>query len=181
MEFEIRKIVIPDSEEDMRSTSSPVSDYEEDELFMWEWLEFLTEETENCLGLAARQIGINASAFYLHADDTGPIRFRNPEIMNYSQEKRVYKQEGCMSFPGKFIDTERYVWVTVKDDINGTRTYTGRLAVCIQHEIDHLNGVLFFDRQAHSTYIRGGDKIKRNDPCPCGSLKKYKKCCGKGE
>jgi len=48
--------------------------------------------------------------------------------------------------------------------------------VCIQHEIDHLNGVTIMDRQVINT-ITAENKIGRNDPCYCGSGKKYKKCC----
>jgi peptide deformylase len=145
---------------------------------MWEWLEFLTEDAGNCLGLAAVQIGIPVRAFYLKLPNEEAVRFRNPEIIKKSKKKVVFKDEGCMSFPGKFVDTERHVWVTVRDDINGEKTYKGLLAVCIQHEMEHLDGKFCFDSRAHSQYIREEEKIGRNDPCPCGSKKKYKKCCG---
>jgi len=50
-------------------------------------------------------------------------------------------------------------------------------AICVQHEIDHLNGITIHDRENKSKPIISEKKIGRNDPCPCGSGKKYKKCC----
>ena len=49
-------------------------------------------------------------------------------------------------------------------------------AVCVQHEIDHLNGVVCMDRKVNTTIV-ADKKIGRNEPCPCESGKKYKKCC----
>ena len=49
-------------------------------------------------------------------------------------------------------------------------------AVCVQHEIDHLNGIVCMDRKVNTTIVVD-KKIGRNEPCPCESGKKYKKCC----
>ena len=48
--------------------------------------------------------------------------------------------------------------------------------ICVQHEIDHLNGVVCMDRKVNTTIVKDA-KVGRNEPCPCGSGKKYKKCC----
>ena len=50
-------------------------------------------------------------------------------------------------------------------------------SVCVQHEIDHLNGMRILDRAQELTIRRDKPKIGRNEKCPCGSGKKYKKCC----
>ena len=50
-------------------------------------------------------------------------------------------------------------------------------AVCVQHEIDHLNGLTIHDREIKLEPTKVETKIGRNDPCPCGSGKKHKKCC----
>ena len=50
-------------------------------------------------------------------------------------------------------------------------------SICVQHEIDHLNGATILDREDKSEPIVVKTKIGRNDPCYCGSEKKYKKCC----
>ena len=49
-------------------------------------------------------------------------------------------------------------------------------SVCVQHEIDHLNGITCIDREYKREPLKVGPKIGRNEPCPCGSGKKYKKC-----
>jgi len=170
--------IVKDREELSRVSTECTEEIEEKEN-LWETLIDMTEERDNCLGLAACQIGVPVRAFYLHLRNEDPIRIRNPEVLELSKETTLFKNEGCMSLPGLFMDTVRHAWIKIKDDINGTKTYSGLLGVCMQHEIDHLNGVLMFDRKAPSTYIREGTKTRRNDKCTCGSGKKYKKCCGK--
>ena len=49
-------------------------------------------------------------------------------------------------------------------------------SICVQHEIDHLNGITIHDRKRETT-VKVEKKVGRNDPCSCGSGKKYKKCC----
>jgi peptide deformylase len=81
--------------------------------------------------------------------------------------------------PGKHINTTRYREVFVKDALhpNGM-VVTGETALIIQHETDHLEGILITDRGSKT-------KVGRNDPCPCGKTingkpVKWKKCHGKG-
>ena len=50
-------------------------------------------------------------------------------------------------------------------------------AICVQHEIDHLNGLTIHDRENKTKPMVSQKKVGRNDPCPCGSGKKFKKCC----
>jgi len=171
-------IKIAESRDEMRLKSEPLPKEVTDiEGTMWLWLEKLTEGTA-CLGLVGAQIGLPYRAFYIHAEQDKPaLRFRNPEIVEVSDAKYVFRNEGCMSFPDQRLDTERRQWIKVRDEINGEKIYTGLEGACVQHEMDHLDGVLIFDRKAHSTYIRGGVKLGRNDPCCCGSGKKAKKCC----
>ena len=77
-----------------------------------------------------------------------PLVFINPEIINKSSDT-VINEEGCLSVPGCYAKVDRHTQVTVKAlDINGKEfTLDGEelLAVCIQHELDHLKGVLFVD------------------------------------
>ena len=49
--------------------------------------------------------------------------------------------------------------------------------ICVQHEIDHLNGLTIFDREDKPQPIISKKAVGRNEPCPCGSGKKFKKCC----
>lgn len=77
-----------------------------------------------------------------------PIFMVNPEIIEKSQELYTYK-EGCLSFPESFSDVKRPKKVTVSFlDYNGATqelSFEGILAVCVQHEIDHLDGITFVD------------------------------------
>jgi len=81
--------------------------------------------------------------------NANPQYFINPEIIESSPEKSSFN-EGCLSFPGARAEVIRPESVTIKFlDINGNqqvKRYDGISATCIQHEIDHLNGITFVDR-----------------------------------
>lgn len=100
------------------------------------------------VGLAAPQIGILKRVIVVDVgDEHGLIELINPEIV--SKEGEQFGSEGCLSIPGYRGDVRRAQTVTVKGlDRNGNEvTYTGSdlLARAFQHEIDHLNGVLYTD------------------------------------
>ena len=147
------------------------------------------------IGLAANQVGIDASVAVVNVRE--PLVLINPKIV--SKENKIPYYEGCLSYPGKGVNTERYETIhveTAQSDsgwiFSGVETSSGKgtwekddkdnrdlrllEAVCVQHEIDHLNGMTISDRQIITT-ITNEVKVGRNDPCVCGSGKKYKKCC----
>ena len=133
------------------------------------------------IGLAANQVGIDASVAVVNVKE--PIVLINPEIVKKEEETRYY--EGCLSFPKKGCHTKRYKVVEVKvDNMESNMTFGAGdteldllESVCVQHEIDHLNGMRILDRAMELTIRREKPKIGRNEPCPCGSGKKHKKCC----
>ena len=104
------------------------------------------------IGLAAIQIGIPKRVIVL--DITGkdkpkdPIFFVNPEIIDKSKNNSTY-EEGCLSVPGQFAEIDRPDKCHIKYlDYNGKEkeiSAEGMLATCIQHEMDHLEGILFID------------------------------------
>lgn len=105
------------------------------------------------IGLAGPQIGYMKRVVVIDlADeenpDSGKIAMVNPEIVGMSEETAV-SEEGCLSIPELYYEVERPAEVTVKyftpEGEEITRKATGRLAVCMQHEIDHLDGVLYID------------------------------------
>jgi peptide deformylase len=104
------------------------------------------------IGLAAPQIGELRRVIVLDIDredvKTGPILMANPEIVEASDEDATY-EEGCLSVPEHYSDVVRPAKVTVRylDRDGETRELAcdGLLATCVQHEIDHLDGVLFID------------------------------------
>jgi len=107
-----------------------------------------TLRSNNGLGLAAPQVGENLQICVIEIENELFVLI-NPEIKSLSKEK-IPSQEGCLSFPNKYLDLERHKRVKVKaTDTNGKKQMIrarGLLARVIQHEIDHLNGVLIVDR-----------------------------------
>jgi peptide deformylase len=103
------------------------------------------------IGLAAPQVGVGLrfAVVDLMADDKpAPIVLINPEVLARSEELAT-REEGCLSLPGQYADVTRPARVTVRHtDADGVRRQIeadGLLAACLQHEIDHLDGVLFVD------------------------------------
>jgi len=99
------------------------------------------------VGLAAPQIGILKRVIVMDCGD-GLIEVVNPEIIDFRGEQFDYP-EGCLSIPGLRGDVRRHKWVKLRgQDRNGNvfeLEAEDLLARCAQHEIDHLNGVLFID------------------------------------
>ncbi len=126
------------------------------------------------IGLAAIQIGVPQRVITMDLakkdEPSQPQVFINPEITWASDEKAAY-EEGCLSIPEYYEEVERPSSVKVKYlDLDGKVQEieaTGLLATCLQHEIDHTNGVLFID------YI---SKLKRDMV-----MKKFKKVAKKAE
>jgi peptide deformylase len=104
------------------------------------------------IGLAAIQIGVAKRVVTIDLakqdEDKNPIVFLNPEITWESDELGIY-EEGCLSIPEYYEEVERPAVVKVRYmDLDGKAQEieaSGLLATCIQHEIDHLDGVLFID------------------------------------
>ena len=150
------------------------------------------------IGLAANQVGIDAQVAVVNVRE--PLVLINPKIL--SKEVEIPFYEGCLSYPGKGVNTKRYRDVIISTEQSESDWYfSGAQApkdskgswekeqsknedaqlrtlesVCVQHEIDHLNGVVCMDRKVNTTIVKD-KKVGRNEPCPCGSGKKYKKCC----
>ncbi|MBD2022250.1 peptide deformylase [Leptolyngbya sp. FACHB-36] len=105
------------------------------------------------IGLAAPQVAVNKQVIVVDCEPdnpaTPPLVLLNPVIQQSSRDISV-TQEGCLSIPGVYLDVKRpaAIEVSYKDEHGRPqkRSATGLLACCIQHEIDHLNGVLFVDR-----------------------------------
>jgi len=109
------------------------------------------------IGLAAVQVGVPKRLLVIdlqepEEEDGEPVRdprvFVNPEILETSETSRPY-QEGCLSVPDQYAevmrpDRVRARWLD-RDGTQHEQWIDGLLAVCLQHEIDHLNGVLFID------------------------------------
>jgi peptide deformylase len=104
---------------------------------------------ENGIGLAATQVNIHQRIVVIDVSEEGnePLVLINPEIIKKDGKK--ISEEGCLSVPNSYAKVDRAETVTVKAfDENGNeyeKDAEGLFAVCIQHELDHLKGVLFID------------------------------------
>ena len=104
------------------------------------------------IGLAAVQVGILKRLIVIDIskdkEKKSPLFLINPKIIDKSEKKSVY-EEGCLSLPGQFAEVERPSECTVEYiDYSGKKKKIkaeGLLSTCVQHEIDHLDGILFID------------------------------------
>ena len=106
------------------------------------------------IGLAAPQVGAPVRMFVIDTDwgddeaEKSPTVVINPEISN--REGRITWEEGCLSVPDYTANVDRDAAITLKgEDLDGNaieERAEGLRAVCIQHEVDHLDGILFIDR-----------------------------------
>ncbi len=156
----------------------PCKSVEEGEKIGVQLLKELTESNSG-IGLAANQIGINKRVCVINIKE--PVVLINPKIIEKSEDKFAF-MEGCLSFPGQTIKTQRHKWVKVKVDNHKSTLYfsvwnddseegydkdkylmMAYETACVQHEIDHLDGKTMYDRQlVLSPWKRENEKIGRN-------------------
>lgn len=155
-------LIIPDSK--LRTTSAPVGAIDHEVKRLVEDM-FDTMYDAPGIGLAAIQIGVQRRVVTIdiarEGEDKKPVALINPEIIAASQETSVYN-EGCLSIPEYYEEVERPARVTVRfQDVEGAVREVeaeGLFATCVQHEIDHLNGVLFID---HLSKLKRDRVIKK--------------------
>jgi len=163
----------------------------------------LKKELENIpegVGLAAIQIGIPKRVGVIKTSNSKETKYLY--LINTELESRdgefTYLKEGCLSFPDTFLNTKRYRDYVIKnqrieDDklIDETLCFyyesnhindDGLTSIAVQHEVDHFEGGLIIDSEEDQNIKlepihRSDNKVGRNEPCPCGSGKKFKKCC----
>ena len=148
-----------------------------------ELLEILVER-KDAIGLAANQVGIDAAVAVVNVRE--PVILINPEVIDVWDEISYY--EGCLSFKGKGVNTKRYKNIIIKTTQEESELYFSgtpnlsdgkgsweressdkhdeelRLleAICVQHEIDHVNGMTILDRQVVTTIVNK-EKYGRNE------------------
>ena len=110
---------------------------------------FDTMRDENGIGLAATQVNVHKRLVVMDVSENQdtPMVFINPEITH--KEGKTISEEGCLSVPNNYAQVERAEKVTVTALDKKGETFTldadGLMAICIQHELDHLKGILFVD------------------------------------
>tara|TARA_B100000123_G_C25619964_1_gene379677 strand:- start:78 stop:602 length:525 start_codon:yes stop_codon:yes gene_type:complete len=165
------KKILTEPNKILRQKSQPVDKVTKDEqILMDDMLE--TMYHANGIGLAAIQIGIPKRIIVMdivkNGEKKNPMYFVNPVIKNKNKETSTY-EEGCLSVPNQFAEVDRPATCEVEYlDYNGEKKIlkaNGLLATCIQHEMDHLEGILFIDylsKLKKSMIIKKLSKQKRN-------------------
>jgi peptide deformylase len=145
------KTILTEPNKLLRQISKPIDQVtKEDQNLMDDMLE--TMYAANGIGLAAIQIGIPKRIIVMDISKDKnikePMYFVNPVIREKNQNKSIY-EEGCLSVPDQFAEIERPSKCELEYlDYNGKKKFLkaeGLLATCIQHEMDHLEGILFID------------------------------------
>lgn len=150
---------------------------------------------KECAGLAANQVtspdtGRISKRFFAMFNGRDTRAFINPKILAYRGHDSIM-HEGCKTWPGKriiahrclTIEVEYHTFISSVSSAPNTELkteyvkelLTGWTAQVFQHEMDHLNGV-----EEKFSY-QGNKKVGRNEPCPCKSGLKFKRCCGQGK
>ena len=165
------KQILTEPNQLLRQISKPVQKVtKEEQKLMDDMLETMYEA--NGIGLAAIQIGVPKRIIVMDLgkdpSNKEPRYFVNPIIKNKNPKKSTY-EEGCLSVPNQFADIDRPSQCDVEYlDYNGNKKILhaeGLLATCIQHEMDHLEGILFIDylsKLKRSMIIKKLSKLKPN-------------------
>jgi len=128
----------------LRIKSKIVPNKEALDLFMPLFTKIVKSIENKALGLAASQTGLNYCLIWVK--DLGYLI--NPVIISHS-DKKIFSLESCLSIPNKTYTMIRYKDITVKymneDFIENTKQFTEQLSIVLQHEIDHLSGILISD------------------------------------
>lgn len=131
----------------LRSTADPVTKFDRNlEALIADLLD--TVEPDGRAGLAAPQIGVGLRAFSYHVE--GELGYViNPEVVELSEEVQD-GPEGCLSVPDLWYPTTRAQHAVVRGvDLRNepvTVKGDGLMARCLQHETDHLDGMLYLER-----------------------------------
>jgi len=143
---------------ELKNKCTPVESLSEGEDIAVGLLNEITK-SKSAIGLAANQIGINKRVCVINVMDE-PVILINPKILDGDGE--IYMEESCLSFPNRTVKTKRFEYITIEcdnlgkvmfgptgisDDIYSESQKLQVLeSICVQHEVDHLDGITMFDR-----------------------------------
>jgi peptide deformylase len=173
-------LIAPDAR--LRQSSAPVERVDKDVRLLMDDL-VATMRAAPGIGLAAPQIGVRQRVMVVEVPDRGPdggkgehtlLRLANPEILWVPKEMETH-EEGCLSLPEQYANITRPAEVKVryldpKNEICEIHA-SGLLATCLQHEIEHLDGILFIDHLSsirRNIILRKLAKMKRNEAAATG-------------
>jgi len=118
-------------------------------------------DKHNGIGLSANQLGLPYRVFVMRTEPR--LVCFNPVITFESEEQSVL-EEGCLTYPSLYVKIKRSSWIRTKFyDVNGelqTQKFNGITARCFQHEVDHLNGIVYLNRASKIHLERSKRKLK---------------------
>ena len=118
-------------------------------------------DKHNGIGLSANQLGLPYRVFVMRTEPR--LVCFNPVITFESEEQSVL-EEGCLTYPSLYVKIKRSSWIRTKFyDVNGelqTQKFNGITARCFQHELDHLNGIVYLNRASKMNLNRAKRKLK---------------------
>lgn len=156
--------ILPDTDPILKTVASEVVEFDLVDPMLRQLVEEMHEAMDyyNGIGLAAPQVGISKRILVAKFPGADYV-YINPEIVEANGKQKG--KEGCLSFPGLFLPVNRSQTITVKyKNIYGfeqTQQYSGLPAVVIQHEIDHLNGIVFTSRVTQMQLLLARKNMKR--------------------
>lgn len=132
----------------MKQVAAPVTEFDKKLKFLLENMKKTLYEA-NGVGLAAPQIAVSLRVFVADDGESGYDEYINP-VWEPLGEEKIIDTEGCLSVPDLYGEVERYARVRVtylnRHGKKRVKEAEGLLARCIQHETDHLNGILFIEK-----------------------------------
>lgn len=145
------RVILVAPETRLKDVAAPVAAVDDDVRRLMDDM-LVTMHRANGIGLAAPQVGVSLRVIVVDVSPpdqpSRPYQMANPEIL-WASDDRCTGEEGCLSLPDQYAEVERPACVRVRyldrDGNEQELEADGLLAKCIQHEIDHLNGVLFVD------------------------------------
>jgi peptide deformylase len=151
----------------LREPTIPFSFEQTEQFFKAEYIAFSLAETLNTmqgLGLSANQVGLKERVCAVNMGEQIWVMF-NPEIISKVEAPAEYA-EGCLSYPGLYLKLNRPKHIKVRFQAIGGQVveqeFDGLTAVCVQHEIDHLDGKLFTDHVSPIKLEQAKRKVKKN-------------------
>jgi len=166
VEYEIYKLV-DFYDPILRQPTKPIKLETLDDFKLAHYIAFSLAETLDKLqgiGLSANQVGLPWRVCAVNMGEEIWTMF-NPEIIERSQTVTDY-QEGCLSYPGLYLKLQRPDYIKVRFQAVGGQVveheFNGLTAVCVQHEIDHLDGIMYTDKVSAMKLEQAKRKVKQN-------------------
>lgn len=130
----------------------------------------------NYKSLSAPEVGVQSSVAIIRLP-TLSLNLINPEIISESLPVISHTEE-CYCFPNLHLNCLRHDYVMVRNGMYGNVSHLYGVSAClVQHQINHLQGIVYHDRVIKLAEVHENNLVRNKDFCPCGSKKRFASCC----